>query len=125
MMPLLELLNWGDIGNEQQDNEERQHVEGADGGEHGGVAHAMVEHVAGDLAEDDAAHRAAEADQAGNGADGVAREDIDGQNHDEGRPGLLAEEREAEEHNRDFDGRPGDEEDLRHEGGAESEGDAS
>ena len=96
-----------DDRNRQTQDDERQHVKRAGEREHDTVSEPTIEQRAHDLPEHDAAHRAAKADQAGDGADGVARIHVGGKDHDERRPRLLAEIREAEDRERPGDRRAG------------------
>ena len=64
----------------------------------------MVAQVAGDLAEHHPAHRAAQADQSRQRAQGAFRNHVGGQNHDQRGPRLLAKKREAENENHPADG---------------------
>ena len=72
--------------------------------ERGRVAIAVVAQVAHDLAQQHAAHRAAEADQPRQRADGVFGNHVGRQNHHQRGPGLLAEKGEAEQKNHPSDG---------------------
>src|SRR4051812_18649556 len=111
-------------GNENTNYNEGEDVQGGGDGEDGRVGETVVEHPAGELAKSDAAHGAAESDQAGDFAEGFAGDEVGGKNHDECGPGLLAEKSEAEDRDDRGDvGGGGDEEHPWHESRAEGDGD--
>jgi len=107
----------------EADDAEGEDVERAGEREDDAVAEARVQERADDLPEDDAAHGAAEADEAGDGADRPAREQIGGQDHHQRRPGLLAEVGEAENRQGPRHGRIGHEQHRRHHRGAQPQRD--
>ena len=78
-----------------------------------------IKHLADDQVEHDAPHGAAEADEARDCADDVAREQIRRQSHHERGPRLLAEEGDAEKEDDPRDGDVRHEHHARHERGAE------
>ena len=76
------------------------------------IAESMIQQIADNKAEDHTAHGAAEADEPGNRANQFARKQISRQNHDQRGPGLLAEERDAEQNEREVHGRVAHEQDA-------------
>ena len=96
--------------NDETNQNERGDVHRAGNDERRRVAVTVVAQPADNLAEQHAAHRAAETDEAGERADGAFGNHVRRQNHHERGPRLLAEKREAENENHPADGMQ-----LRHE----------
>src|SRR6202021_2346540 len=108
-------------GNGHENNQKRGDVQRARDTKNGTVAEAVVEQVADYLSKQDSAHRAPETYQSGNGADHILWEKIGGQNHDQCRPRLLAEVRQAKKADGPGHGNMRHQNDKRHHGSAESE----
>ena len=94
-----------DHPNRCQDDEESDDVEDADARKNGSVAEPVIEQLSDDKTEDNAAGRAAKADEAGDGTDDSRGDEIAGNRHDERRPRLLAGKCDAEQYNCELDRR--------------------
>src|SRR5829696_8257867 len=82
--------------NAEADDGEREQMQRSRDDQRRRVAVPMITEIPDDLPEQDAAHRAAESHEAGERADRAALDQIGREDHDDGRPRLLTEERQAE-----------------------------
>ena len=72
-------------------------MKGAGDGQNRAITEAMIEQITGQLSQHNAPHCSTEANQAGDSAQDLLGEKVGGQDHDEGGPGLMAEEGQAKE----------------------------